>query len=87
VGVDGDLLVDGEGKRERGATCFRGDAGLRSGADGVEKVFELEAEGFAFGDVGAGEGEAGGGVYDGGERGRLGGEGRVGGRCRRCGGG
>jgi len=39
--------------------------------DGVEKVFKLKAKGFAFGDVGLGEGEAGGGVYDCSERGRL----------------
>lgn len=81
MGVGGDLLVDGESQRECGATCFGGDAGLRAGADGVEKVFELKAEGFAFGDVGFGEGESGGGVYDCGERGRL-----VGGSGVGCGG-
>ena len=47
----------------------------------MEKVFKLEAKGFAFGDVGLGEGEAGGGVYGCSERGRL-----VGGSGVGCGG-
>jgi hypothetical protein len=32
---------------------------LGAGADGVKEIFELEAEGFRFGDVGPGEREAG----------------------------
>ena len=44
---------------------------MRACADGVEKVFKLKAKGFAFGDVGPGEGEAGGGVHDCSEWGRL----------------
>ena len=64
VGVD---VIESEGKG--GAAGFGGDAGLRAGADGAEEVFELEAEGLAFGDVGLGEGEAGGGVFTVGGRG------------------
>jgi len=41
---------------------------LRSGSNGVEKVFEFKAEGFAFGDVRLGEGEPGGGVVGVGRR-------------------
>ena len=75
VGVRGDLLVDGESKRKSGATGFGGNAGLRAVADGVEEVFKLKAKGFAFGDVGLGEGEAGGGVDGGHGVGRGGGRG------------
>lgn len=71
MAVSGDLLVDGESKRESGTTGFGWHAGLCAGANGVKKVFDLKAKGFAFGDVGPGEGEAGGGVYDASERGRL----------------
>ncbi len=62
MGVGGDLLVDFEGESEGGSACFGGDAGGCARADGVEEVFQLEAKRFAFGDVGFGEGEAGGGV-------------------------
>lgn len=46
VGVGGDLGVDFEGEGEGGPAGLGGDAGLGAGADGVEEVFELEAEGF-----------------------------------------
>lgn len=55
MGVRGDLLIDCESKRESCATGFGWDAGLRARADSVEEVFELKAEGFAFGDVGFGK--------------------------------
>ncbi len=58
----GDLPVDFEGQGEGGAAGFGGDAGRGAVTDGVEKVFKLKAEGFAFGDVGFGERESGGGV-------------------------
>ncbi len=62
MGVGGDLLVDLEGQGESGAAGFGGDAGRRAVADGVEEVFEFEAQGLGLGDVGLGEGEPGGGV-------------------------
>ncbi len=86
MGVRGDLVVDGESQSESFATCLGGDAGLRAVANGVEKIFKLEAKGFAFGDVRFGEGEACGGVLTGGGRGRMGGGGGCGGGrggCRR----
>ncbi len=76
VGVGGDLGVDFEGEGESGAAGGGGHAGLGAVADGVEEVFKLEAKGFAFGDVGPGEGEAGGGVRGRRRSGRCG--------CRRC---
>ncbi len=60
--MGGDLVVDFEGQGEGGAAGFGGDARLGAGADGVEEVFEFEAKGFAFGDAGLGEVEAGGGM-------------------------
>ena len=65
MGVRGDLVVDGESECKSFAACLRGNAGLCARANGIEEVFELEAKGFAFGDVGLGEGEAGGGVVGG----------------------
>ncbi len=65
VGVRGDLVIDGESEGKSFATCLSGNAGLRAVAHGVEEVFKLKAKGFAFGDVGLGEGEAGGGVVGG----------------------
>ena len=83
MGVGCDLLVDSEGKRESCTTGLGWDAGLRAVANGVEEVFELKAEGFAFGDVGLGEGEAGGGVVvcGGGRCGCRSGGGTCGDRC------
>ena len=54
-------MVDDKRKRVSGTTCFGGNAGLRAVAYGMEKIFKLKAKRFAFGDVGLGEGEAGGG--------------------------
>ncbi len=79
VGVGGNLLVDLEGEGEGCAAGGAGHARWNAVADGVQEVFKLKAEGFAFGDVGFCEGESGGGVRQGcGWRG-------VGGRCRRSG--
>ena len=85
MGVRGDLVVDGESECKSFAACLRGNAWLCARANGIEEVFELEAKGFAFGDVRFGEGEACGGVVGVGGRGRGGGgRGRGGGRggCR-----
>ncbi len=60
VSVGGDLGVDLEG--EGGAAGLGVDAGLGAGLNGVEEVFEFQAKGFAFGDAGFGEVEAGGGM-------------------------
>ncbi len=60
--MPGDGLVDFKSEGEGSETGFGGDTGLRSVADGVEEVEEFEAEGLGAGDVGLGEGEAGGGV-------------------------
>lgn len=82
MGVRGDLVVDRESQCESFATCLGGNAGSSACAHGVEKVFELKAKGFAFGDVRLGEGEACGGVLTGRGGGTgWGGDGRGG--CRR----
>ena len=62
MGVRGDLVVDGESECKSFAACLSGNAGLCARANSVQEVFELEAKGFAFGDVRLGEGEACGGV-------------------------
>jgi hypothetical protein len=61
-GVGGDLGVDFERQGEGGAAGGGGDAGLRAVADGVEEVFEFEAERFAFRDAGLLHGQASGGM-------------------------
>ncbi len=76
MGVCGDVSVDVKGERKSGATGGAGDAGFGARAHGVEKVFKLEAKGFASGDVGLLGGEGGGGVVGGGGCGGGGGDGR-----------
>lgn len=62
MGVFCNRAVDFQGQSQGFAGGLRGNAGRRAGSDGVEKVFELEAQGFGSGEIGFIEGEAGGGV-------------------------
>ena len=62
LGVVGDVVVDLECECEGGAAGFAGDAWRGAVLHGMEEVFYFEAQGFAFGDVGLGEGEACGGM-------------------------
>ena len=73
MGVRGNLVVDRESECKRFAACLSGNAGLCSRANSIQEIFELEAKGFAFGDVRPGEGEACGGVLTVRGRGGLGG--------------
>jgi hypothetical protein len=61
-GVGGDPGVDFERQGEGGAAGDGGNARLGAVADGVEEVFEFEAERFAFRDAGLLHGQAGGGM-------------------------
>ena len=69
VGVRGNLVVDCESKRQSFTACLGGNARLCAGAHGVKEVFELKTKGFAFGDIGLQEGEAGGGMRSAGGQG------------------
>ncbi len=66
-------MVDFESQSEGFAGCLGGDAGWCAGGDGVEEVFEFQAQGFGAREFRLVEGEAGGGMGlgGGGSQGRI----------------
>ena len=99
MGVGGDLFVNGESKSESSTSSLRWNEGLSACSDGMKKILNFKAKGFAFADVFFSEGKAGrgmhnasgqrvfvrnGGICDGGGRKRRRGNGRTCGGRRRC---